>query len=259
MSNITSGGNNGIGYATVQALLESKRSYHVLMGCRSRERAAAAIESLQNEFPDVSNRVEAVQVDITSDESIEKAFETVSAKFDHIDVLINNAGAAFGNTPESKLTLREAFNKTYDVNLSGTHIMTYTFIRLLLRSSDPRLLFVAGLANATQASEKYFPTPPQPAGWPKKIAFETIPYRCSKVALNMLMLDWNHKLQADGVKVWSVGPGFLKTDLGGMRHLADAMGCGPASLGGEMLLSVVEGERDADVGKIVIKSGLSSF
>jgi hypothetical protein len=92
----------------------------------------------------------------------------------------------------------------------------------------------------------------------------------------MLMLDWNHKvffpapfpfastnilpqLQADGVKVWSVGPGFLKTDLGGLRHLADAMGCGPASLGGEMLLSVVEGERDADVGKIVVKTGLSSF
>jgi NAD(P)-dependent dehydrogenase (short-subunit alcohol dehydrogenase family) len=91
-SNTISGGNNGIGYATVQALLESKRSYHVLMGSRSLEKAAAAIESLKRECPGVSNTVEVVQVDITSDESIEKAFETVSAKFDHIDVLINNAG-----------------------------------------------------------------------------------------------------------------------------------------------------------------------
>lgn len=67
---------------------------------------------------------------------------------------------------------------------------------LLLKSSDPRLIFVAGLSQVTQAAEKYFPTPAQPAGWPKKVDFETIGYRCSKTALTMLMLDWNHKLQA---------------------------------------------------------------
>ena len=69
---------------------------------------------------------------------------------------------------------------------------------LLLQSSDPRLIFVAGLANMTRAGEAYFPTPAQPAGWPKKIDFETIGYRCSKVALNMMMLDWNHKLKEVG-------------------------------------------------------------
>ena len=110
-----------------------------------------------------------------------------------------------------------------------------------------------------QASEKYFPTPPQPAGWPKSIDFETIGYRCSKTALNMLMLDWNHKLKADGVKVWCVGPGFLATNLGAMPKRAKEMGCGPPSIGGQMLKSVVEGDRDADVGKIVVKSGLSEF
>ena len=130
---------------------------------------------------------------------------------------------------------------------------------LLLKSSDPRLIFVAGLANMTRASESYFPTPPQPAGWPKKIDFETIGYRCSKTALNMLMLDWNHKLKADGVKVWSVGPGFLATDLGNMREKAKEMGCGHPSIGGEMIKSVVEGERDTDVGKIVVKDGLSQW
>ena len=91
---------------------------------------------------------------------------------------------------------------------------------LLLKSTDPRLLFVAGLSNITKASESYFPTPAQPSGWPKKIDFETIGYRCSKMALSMLMVDWNHKLQADGVKVWSVMPGFLATNLGGVPDLA---------------------------------------
>ena len=130
---------------------------------------------------------------------------------------------------------------------------------LLLKSTDPRLIFVAGLANLTKAAVSYFPTPPLPAGWPKKLDFEVIGYRCSKVALNMLMVDWNHKLKADGVKVWSVGPGFLATDLGNMREKAKEMGCGHPSIGGEMVRSVVEGERDKDVGKIVVKDGISMW
>jgi NAD(P)-dependent dehydrogenase (short-subunit alcohol dehydrogenase family) len=137
--------------------------------------------------------------------------------------------------------------------------MTWTFMPLLLKSADPRLIFVAGLSQITLASEAYFPTPPQPAGWPKKVDFETIAYRCSKTALNMMMLDWNHKLKEDGVKVWGVGPGFLATDLGNMREKVKEMGGGHPSIAGKLLKSVVEGERDADVGKIANKDGISPF
>jgi len=92
--------------------------------------------------------------------------------------------------------------------------------------------------------------------WPKKIEFENIGYRCSKTALNMLMFDWNHKfLKEDGVKVWGVGPGFLATDLGNIRERIKAMWGGGEhlSLGGKVILSVVEGERDADLGNVVGK------
>jgi NAD(P)-dependent dehydrogenase (short-subunit alcohol dehydrogenase family) len=134
--------------------------------------------------------------------------------------------------------------------------MTATFIPLLLKSTDPRLIFVTGLSAINQAGEKYFPTPPQPAGWPKKIDFETIGYRCSKTALNMLMLDWNHKLKADGVKVWCVGPGILATNLGNVPEKAKEMGAKHPSIGGRLIKRVVEGERDGSVGKIVIEAGI---
>lgn len=130
---------------------------------------------------------------------------------------------------------------------------------LLLRSASPRLIFVAGLSQITLASEAYFPTPQQPAGWPKTMDFDFIGYRCSKTALNMLMLDWSHKLKADGVKVWGVGPGFLATGLGGIPERAKEMGAGHPSAGGKVLRSVVEGERDADVGKLINKDGLSRY
>ena len=75
----------------------------------------------------------------------------------------------------------------------------------------------------------------------------------------MLMLDWNHKLKEDGVKVWAVEPGFLATDLGGMGHIAKDMGAGHPSAGGKVLQSVVEGDRDSDAGKLIDKNGISAF
>ena len=257
---LITGANSGIGYEAVKALLQSSKPYHVLLGARSEEKAKQAIESLQKECPDSENTMEAVPVDLASDDSITKAFEQVKSKPGQLDVLINNAGATFDiEHLRGKVSLRESFTKAYDVNVAGTNVLTWTFMPLLLKSADPRLIFVAGLAQINQASESYFPTPPQPAGWPKKIDFETIGYRCSKVALNMLMLDWNHKLKEDGVKVWAVGPGFLVTNLGGVPEMAKEMGAGHPSAGGAVLKSVVEGERDGDVGKLVNKDGLSRW
>lgn len=257
---LVTGGNSGVGYETVKALLESDRAYHVLLGSRSLEKLNFAIETLHKECPGSTNTVEALHLDLTSDESIEKAFEQVKASPGHIDVLINNAGATFDiQFVAGIVSLRDCFNKAYDVNVAGAQVMTWTFMPLLLKSTDPRLLFVAGLSHMTQASEAYFPTPPQPAGWPKKVDFETIGYRCSKTALNMLMLDWNHKLKEDGVKVWCVGPGFLATNLGNMRERAKEMGGGHPSAGGQMLKSVVEGEWDAYVGKLFNKGGVVPF
>jgi len=89
---LVTGGNNGIGYEAVKALLQSPKPYHILMGSRSLEKAKVAIESLHKECPESTNTVESLQVNLTSDESIEKAFEQVKASPGHIDALINNAG-----------------------------------------------------------------------------------------------------------------------------------------------------------------------
>ena len=89
------GGNGGIGYETVKALLQSHKSYHVLLGSRSLEKASVAVKSLREECPESINTVEAVQVDLNSDKSIEKAFEQVKTNPGYIDTLINNAGMAY--------------------------------------------------------------------------------------------------------------------------------------------------------------------
>ena len=84
------GGNTGIGYEAVKALVESDKPYRILLGSRSLKKAQVAIETLQKECPASKNTVEAVQLDLTSDESIEKAFEHVKPM--GLDILVNNGG-----------------------------------------------------------------------------------------------------------------------------------------------------------------------
>jgi len=164
--------------------------------------------------------------------------------------------------PGAKST-REAWDHTYSLNVTSTEVFTKTFAPLLLKSSQPRLLFVtSGLSSLEgwdQGRLAKF-VKPVPAGWPKPAAFATIAYRSSKAALNMLMLEWARMLKEDEVKVFCVSPGFLATGLAGVgKEKLKEMGAGDASLGGVIIRDVVEGRRDGDSGKVVNSDGLQPW
>jgi NAD(P)-dependent dehydrogenase (short-subunit alcohol dehydrogenase family) len=89
---LVTGANTGIGYETVKAFLQSPNSYRVYLGSRSLEKGKEALQKLQSEAPNTSNTIEVVQIDVSSDESIQKAFETIEKGSGKLDVLINNAG-----------------------------------------------------------------------------------------------------------------------------------------------------------------------
>jgi NAD(P)-dependent dehydrogenase (short-subunit alcohol dehydrogenase family) len=161
--------------------------------------------------------------------------------------------------------VRAAWQTSYDVNVTSTQVFTMTFIPLLIKSKNPRLLFVtSGLSSLTTCAagretaltkEKY-----PPAGWPKPPAPGALTYRSSKTALNMLMLEWHRILHHDNVKVWAISPGFLATGLGGMgKDVLASMGAGNPSQGGEFITKVVEGERNADAGKVIDKNGVQPW
>lgn len=98
-------------------------------------------------------------------------------------------GAAFDQKYYSgEMTMRQAWNQTWDTNVTGTQVMTHVFAPLLLKSSDPRLLFLtSGTANLTEHDNVAWPfnqSPPE--GWPKQQSGVPM-YRSSKVGLNMMM------------------------------------------------------------------------
>lgn len=171
-------------------------------------------------------------------------------------------GAAFdatGDPSPGTGTLRMAFAKTWDVNVTGAHVTTLAFLPLLLKSSSPRLLFItSGACSLADASDPASPySRKSPAGLPKTLPM--MAYRSSKAALNLLMVLWRNAVEADGVMVWAVAPGFLATGLGGNRERMREMGAGDPRLGGEAVRGVVEGKRNGDVGKVVREYGESGI
>jgi len=84
---------------------------------------------------------------------------------------------------------------------------------------------------------------------PKPLAATS--YRSSKAGMNMLMVEWARMLRNDGVKVWAIAPGLLATNLGGDPDYLKKLGAKDPKLGGEALRGLIEGKRDADVGKVV--------
>ncbi|CAI7643508.1 unnamed protein product [Penicillium viridicatum] len=246
---VITGGNTGIGLETVKALYHSNQNYHILLGGRNLEKAQLACQNVITEA--VQNTVEPFLVDVESDESIEAAFNQIAAKHDRIDCLINNAGASFDHCIDQGMTARQAWNKSWDVNVTGAHIMTTKFLPLLLKSQDPRLLFITSGASSLQGA--FDPEDPRntsiPAGLPKALPFGG--YRSAKAGLNMLMVQWYNLLRNDGVKVWAIAPGLLATSLGGDTEMLKRRGAQDPKVGGEVIRGVVEGKRDEDTGQVV--------
>ena len=161
---------------------------------------------------------------MNSDESIEKAVKTITSEHGRIDILLNNGGASFDVKLNSgEMSIRDAFNASWDTNVTGTQVLTWAAVPLLLESSDPRLIFMtSGTASLAETERSDGPmyqrlNKSPAAGWPKdQAALPLMSYRSTKTGLNMLMREWAKTLKEDGVKVWCISPGFLATGLAGV-------------------------------------------
>jgi NAD(P)-dependent dehydrogenase (short-subunit alcohol dehydrogenase family) len=170
-------------------------------------------------------------------------------------------GASFDRLiQQGKLSEREAWNKSWNVNTSGTQVMTSTFVPLLLQASDPRILFVTSGTSTLTGTETQdlFINKYPPKGWPKT-GFGVAAYRSAKTGMNMMMREWHKTLHEDGVKVFAISPGFLATGLGGDAEMLKSMGAGNPEIAGPFIRSVIEGDRDSDAGKVINKDGIQPW
>ena len=154
---------------------------------------------------------------------------------------------------------REAWSKSFDVNVTSTFLLTERLAPLLLRSSSPRLIFItSGGASLSVTENLDLPSnAAPPSGWPKPPSKNNfLSYKLSKIAMNLMAREWCKQLRNDGVKVHMVSPGLLATNLGGdPKTLKDMGGVDPA-VGARLVKQVIDGEFDSACGKVIHQKGI---
>lgn len=218
-------------------------NYHVIIGARNTTKGAEAVKSLQSD-PSTKGSLSTVQIDVTDKSSILAAAKQVKQEFGRVDALINNAGIYVASED-----LDYELESQFKTNVVGAALTTRAFLPLLLNSAAAYLVYITStLGSVTEASN-----PDSPFA-----AFKGIGYRVSKQAMNMVMVEDHKEFAPQGIKVFSVCPGLVESNLRGTApEEVNAGGrARPAEDSGKLLLSVLEGKRDADVGKYLHYDGI---
>jgi len=135
----------------------------------------------------------AVDLDVTSNESVNKAVGKLKEKFERVDALINNAGAAFGSPCPVHLYNEEAWLKTIDVNLHGSFRMSKALVPLMLGKPS-------AIVNMASKAGK---TPGLANG----------AYSVAKAGVIMLTKALALELGNQGIRANAICPGIIMTDL----------------------------------------------
>jgi NAD(P)-dependent dehydrogenase (short-subunit alcohol dehydrogenase family) len=187
---LVTGGNKGIGFAICQGLLKS--GFEVILAARSIDKAKDAIEKLQ------SSQVYPLVLDVADDESIQQAFTDLSQELGHLDVLINNAGI-FADEGVNILKIdRHLLARTMNTNTFGAIRTTQTFLPLLAKADDARIINVSSGLGALSG-----------------LSADSSSYCLSKLALNGATIMLSAALEPQGIAVYAMCPGWVRTDMGG--------------------------------------------
>ena len=197
---LITGANKGIGLETARQM--AKAGYHVYLACRDQERGEQAVSLLHSEG---LTDVELTLLEVTSEESVQQAYNELAGRISHLDVLINNAGIP-GSFPQSAVnTPDQTFRDVFEVNVIGVARMVRIFVPLMQNALNPRIVNVTSdLGSLTLHSD---PT------W-KHYEAKTAAYGPSKSALNNYTIALAYELK-DKFKVNAVNPGYTKTDFNG--------------------------------------------
>lgn len=85
-----------------------------------------------------------IHCDVAKAKDCRAVAKSVEDQFSQIDILINNAGVADGNTVE--LMDEEVWDANMDINLKGTFLMSQAVIAIMKRQSSGRIISAASFA-----------------------------------------------------------------------------------------------------------------
>ncbi len=215
---LVTGGNRGIGLEVCKQLLE--RGLHVFAACRD---PAKAEQTIQQRSP----HLEIVELDVRSDESVQRLKHRLEQKQVTLNILVNNAGIALDGFDA------EVAKATIDTNFWGPLRVTEGLLPLLSRPAtvvmvssgsgalkhlspelrkrflDPSLSRQQVCDLMTSFVERVRVGRHEQEGWPSSA------YTVSKAGLNALTRTWAPELSKQQIQINAICPGWVRTDMGG--------------------------------------------
>lgn len=183
---LVTGGSRGIGKAVSTVLGEN---YHVVVGYVTSEDKAAEVVS---EIKESGGSASSIEVNISSKESVDKAFATIEKSYGSVDILINNAGITKDNIlPRMK---EEEWIDVIQTNLTGSFYTSQRAIKQMMKNKWGRIVFISSIVgmsgNQGQAN-----------------------YAASKAGLIGLAKSISKELGSRNITSNVIAPGYIETDM----------------------------------------------
>lgn len=179
---LITGGNSGIGLASVQAFLDQGAKRVYITG-RDKKKLMQVQEQL-------GERIIGIEADAAQLEQIKQLKDHIKINQDQLDVVFVNAGIAENNSLGE--TSEEQFDASFDINVKGVFFTVQTLLPLIKQGGNIIL-------NASVASNKGMPN--------------LSVYSASKAAVRSFARTWCNELKDRKIRVNTISPGVTKTPI----------------------------------------------
>jgi len=198
---VVTGATSGIGLAAARAFVE-KDAFVIGVG-RSEDRNEKARETILGDFP--NGRVEYFRADLASQAEVRELSKSITSfvagkGFNHIDVLVNNAGGYL----EKKQMTDDGIEKTFAVNHLAAFLLSNKLLPLLSSSDDGRVLTISSYSHFTTPLCLYRIVDP----WPY---IGLLAYKRSKLCNVLFTYELNRR--SKHVTAFAVDPGLVNTSI----------------------------------------------
>jgi NADP-dependent 3-hydroxy acid dehydrogenase YdfG len=184
---IITGASSGIGAGIAKEV--AKEGANVVLAARNIEKLA----ELEKEIKEQGNgKVLTVQTDVTNKQNVENLVKKAEEAFNHVDVLVNNAGQMLSSPVRSGKV--DEWENMIDVNIKGVLFCTHSVLPSMLERSSGHIINIASVSGfeVTKASTVYSAT---------------------KFAVRAISAGLEKELAKTGVRVTNISPGMVDTSL----------------------------------------------
>ncbi len=195
---------SGLGHETARAM--GARGANLILSGRDESKLEAAAKTIGDE---TGAKVETLVCDLASLTSIRAAAEQALARFDHIDLYINNAGVMA--CPLNRTA--DGFELQFGTNHLGHFLLTNLLIPLLEKGKRPRIVNLSSRGH--HLDSVHF----DDLNYVERDYDKWEAYGQSKTANILFTVALEQRLADKGIHAYAVHPGAIMTNLG--RHLKE--------------------------------------